>query len=67
MLASTAAMITAATSAGRDSCGTWLVGSVVVVAPIFLARARSRSGEMMRSLALTMYLDGRVLHAATVP
>jgi len=34
----------AATSAGRESCGTWLVCGVVL-APMRLAIARSRSGE----------------------
>src|SRR4051812_47611536 len=39
VVAATASRITAATSAGRDCCGTWLVGSVVVFAPIFFANA----------------------------
>src|SRR5258706_12631169 len=59
-------MISFATSAGRDSIGTWLVGSSMVFAFIVLANFRSRSGGIIRSLAATTYQDGFVFHAALV-
>src|SRR5439155_21658250 len=40
--------ISFATSAGRDSIGTWLVGSSMVFAFIVLANFRSRSGGIIR-------------------
>ena len=48
-----ASMITFATDCGSDAIGTWLVGSSVVVAPIFFAIARCAPGSIMRSLAAT--------------
>src|SRR5258707_11666119 len=58
-----ASTISFATSAGRDSIATWLVGSSVVFAFIVLANFRSRSGGIIRSLAATTYQDGFVFHA----
>ena len=59
-------MISFATSAGRDSIGTWLVGSSMVFAFIVPANFRSRSGGIIRSLAATAYQVGFVFHAALV-
>src|SRR5882762_5953491 len=61
-----AARITAATSFGRDSMGTWLVGSDVTLALIFFAIVRWTSGWIIRSFSATMYQDGFVFHAALV-
>jgi hypothetical protein len=58
-------MITAATSRGFDTIGTWPELSVTTVAPMRFAAARSYSGGTMRSLT-TMNHEGRVFHAAVV-
>src|SRR5690242_10194894 len=63
VLVPAAARITAATSFGRDSMATWLVGSDVTLALIFFAIARSTSGWIIRSFSAT-YQDGFVFHAA---
>src|SRR5262245_49550393 len=55
-----------ATSAGRETIGTWLVGSVIVFAFIALANLRSRSGWIMWSFAATTYQVGLVFQAAFV-
>src|SRR5690606_1143984 len=65
-VAATASRITLATSAGRDCCGTWLVASSVVLAPIFAAIARCRPGSIMRSRALTTNQDGLPFQAGVV-
>ena len=44
LTAAAAAKMTAATSFGRDSIGTWLVGSDLILALIFSAIARWSSG-----------------------
>src|SRR5260221_12159430 len=59
-------MITFATSAGCESIGTWLEGSVMVFAFIAFANFRSRSGGIILSLAATTYHVGFVFHAALV-
>src|SRR5258706_3104323 len=59
-------MITFATSAGCESIGTWLEGSVMVFAFIAFANFRSRSGGIIRSLEATTYHVGLVFHAALV-
>src|SRR5258707_15860959 len=61
-----ASTISFATSAGRDSIATWLVGGSVVFAFIVLANFRSISGGMIRSLAATTYHVGFGFHAACV-
>ena len=61
-----ASMITFATASGLDTIGTWLVGTSVVVAPIFFASARCAPGSIMRSWPATMYHDGLPVHAATL-
>src|SRR5260370_42559366 len=66
LLFSAAAMIAAATSFGRDCIGTWLVGSAVVVAFIFFAIARWRSGWIMRSFSATTNHDGLLFQAGFV-
>ena len=58
--------MTAATALGRDCIGTWLVGSAVILALIFVAMARSRSGGIMRSFSATMNQDGLNFQAALV-
>src|SRR3981189_1691031 len=57
-------MMTAATAFGCDCIGTWLVGSAVILALIFFAIARSRSGWIIRSFSATMYHDGLLFQAA---
>src|SRR5690349_10478573 len=59
-----ASMISFANSFGCESIGTWLEGSVSVFAFIVLAKLRSRSGWIMRSLLATTYQVGFVFHAA---
>src|SRR5882762_1166912 len=66
MPCSVAARITAATSFGRDCIGTWLVGSVVVLALIFFAIALSRAGWIIRSFSATMNHEGLFCQAAFV-
>src|SRR5256885_8172723 len=61
-----AARITAATSFGRDSIATWLVGSAVMLAPIFFAIARWSSGWIIRSFSATMNHEGLIFQAAFV-
>src|SRR5438552_17924134 len=56
-------MITAATSFGFESIGTWLGSSSVVVAFIRFAKKRSSSGAIVWSFLPTMYHDGFVFHA----
>src|SRR5450432_2540657 len=51
-------MITADTSLGFDSIGTWLVSSSVVVAFMRFAKKRSSSGAIAWSPLATMYQDG---------
>src|SRR4051812_41055612 len=58
-------MITPATSRGLESIGTCPELSVVVVAFMRFATARSYSGGSIRSFTTT-YHDGFVLHAAWV-
>src|SRR5262249_52816146 len=58
-----ASMMTAATSLGFESIGTWLVSSSFVVALMRFAKKRSSSGSIARSLLATMYHDGFVFHA----
>src|SRR4249919_445631 len=58
--------MTSATALGCDSIDTWLVGSSVVAALIFFAKALSASGWIIRSLAETMYQLGLAAHAAAV-
>src|SRR6267142_1694010 len=53
-----AARITSITKSGWESMGTWLLATSVVVAPIRLARKRSRSGWTVRSFLPTMYQLG---------
>ncbi|MBB0023725.1 hypothetical protein D7S70_01925 [Ralstonia pickettii] len=52
--ACTASRIIFARSRGRDCYGTWLVGSVVTLALIFLAMARSRSGWAPKAFVQAM-------------
>src|ERR1700687_6022350 len=58
-----ASMMTAATSFGFESIGTWLVSNSVVVAFMRFAKKRSSSGAIAWSFLLTMYHDGFVFHA----
>src|SRR4030095_5093068 len=58
-----ASMITAATSFGFESIGTWLVFNSVVVAFTRFAKNRSSSGAIAPSSLDTMYHDGFVFHA----
>src|SRR5258705_46429 len=58
-----ASMMTAATSFGFESIGTWLVSSSFVVAFMRFAKKLSSSGAIARSFAATMYHDGFVFHA----
>ena len=58
-------MITAATSFGFESIGTWLVSSSFVVAFMRFAKKRCSSGAMARSCLATMYHDGFVFHATS--
>ena len=55
-------MITAATSFGFESIGTWLVSNSVVVAFMRFAKKRSSSGAIAWSFLPTMYHDGFVFH-----
>src|SRR6202171_2506306 len=55
--------MTAATSAGFESIGTWLLVISVVVAFIRFAKKRSSSGAIALSSLDTMYHDGFVCHA----
>src|SRR5262245_8802348 len=59
-----AAMISLATAAGCESIGTWLDGTLIVMAFILLANLRSRSGWIMRSFAATTYQVGFDFQAA---
>jgi hypothetical protein len=52
--------MTLATSRGRDCYGTWLVGSVVTLALIFLAMARSRSGWAPQAFVQAMLVMVRL-------
>src|SRR6266850_723019 len=56
-------MMTAATSFGFESIGTWLVSNSVVVAFMRFAKKRSSSGAIAWSFLATMYQDGFVFHA----
>src|SRR5689334_3732011 len=56
-------MMTADTSFGFESIGTWLESSSFVVAFMRLAKKRSSSGAMARSFLATMYHDGFDFHA----
>jgi hypothetical protein len=56
-------MMTAATSFGFESIGTWLVSNSVVFAFMRFAKKRSSSGAIARSFVATMYHDGFVFHA----
>ena len=58
-----ASMMTAATSFGFESIGTWLVFNSVVVAFMRCAKKRSSSGAIAPSSLDTMYHDGFVYHA----
>ncbi|CAJ0722071.1 MULTISPECIES: hypothetical protein [Ralstonia] len=55
-----ASRMTLATSRGRDCYGTWLVGSVVTLALIFLAMARSRSGWAPQAFVQAMLVMVRL-------
>jgi hypothetical protein len=55
--------MTAATSFGFESIGTWLVFNSVVVAFMRFAKKRSSSGAIAPSSLDTMYHDGFVFHA----
>src|SRR5580765_704043 len=56
-------MMTAATSFGFESIGTWLVSSSVVLAFMRFAKKRSSSGAIAPSSLDTMYQDGFFFHA----
>src|SRR5256885_13924265 len=56
-------MMTAATSFGFESIGTWLVSNCVVVAFMRFAKKRSSSGAIAWSFLPTMYHDAFVFHA----
>jgi hypothetical protein len=62
-----ALVITLATIDGCASIMTWLDATVTVAAPIFFACAASRSGEIARSFAATMYHDGFDFQAGVDP
>src|SRR5258705_2728787 len=61
-----ASMMTAATSFGLESIGTWLASSSVVVALLRLAKKRNSSGSIARSFLATMYHEGFGVHATLV-
>ena len=61
----TASTMTTATARGCESVATWLDVSVVVVAWMCAAIARSYSGAIMRSFTITNH-DGFVFQAAVV-
>ena len=58
-----AARMTSITKSGWESMGTWLLASSVVVAPMRLAKNRSRSGWTVRSFSATMNQLGFDFHA----
>src|SRR4051812_27170055 len=60
-------MMSFATCVAWESIATWLDGSVIVFALIVAADLRSRSGEIIRSLAATTYQLGLSFQAALVP
>ena len=57
-------VITAATLAGCDCCGTWLASSVVTLAPMRWAMSRCCAGGIMWSAFVTTYQDGFAFQAA---
>ena len=58
-----AARITSITSSGRESIGTWLLSTSLMVAPMRFATNCWSSGGTVRSLVATMYQLGLVFQA----